>query len=193
MTTLLRRLIVIAIAAALIAPVIPTAAAHEITEGPHAGEYPHETEDWFRVWLDLVIETGGLTPELVELRAALFEEDAAWAHSRSVLPIAPSDRAAARPRKGIDRWRPLVSLYFEPRDIDWAMAIIKCESRGDPNARNPRSSARGLFQHLARYWPKRSQKAGWEGASIYDPEANIAVAAWLFYEGGGKSHWTCKA
>jgi hypothetical protein len=50
-----------------------------------------------------------------------------------------------------------------------------------------------LFQHLASAWEARSEAAGIAGASIWDPEANVAVAAWLFYEGGGKRHWTCKA
>ena len=50
-----------------------------------------------------------------------------------------------------------------------------------------------LFQHLGKYWDERSRQAGWYGASIYDPEANIAVAAWLFYTQGGRRHWTCRA
>lgn len=92
----------------------------------------------------------------------------------------------------VEQWRPLVVQYFRPNDVEWALAIIRCESSGNPNAKNPRSSASGLFQHLARYWPNRSRKAGWEGANIFDPEANIAVAAWLL-ETGGKGHWVCKA
>ena len=96
------------------------------------------------------------------------------------------------PRITVEYWRPLVSFYFEPEDVDWAVRIIDCESEGNPFAKNSRSSASGLFQHLASAWEKRSADAGWAGAPIWDPEANIAVAAWLFYEGGGKSHWTCK-
>jgi len=89
----------------------------------------------------------------------------------------------------VEDWRPLVSAFFEPEDVRRALAVIRCESRGDPTAANPRSSARGLFQILARYWPARSAKAGWEGADILDPVANTAVAAWLVYEGGGWAHW----
>lgn len=72
------------------------------------------------------------------------------------------------------------------------MRVMACESGGNPLAKNPRSSASGLFQHLARLWPERSVKAGWPGADIFDPEANIAVAAWLYYYGGGPGHWVCK-
>ncbi len=92
----------------------------------------------------------------------------------------------------VERWRPLIEVYFEPGDVDWALAIVACESGGIVTAKNPGSSASGLFQHLARYWPQRSKLAGWEGASIWDPEANIAVAAWLL-EKNGKASWVCKA
>lgn len=90
---------------------------------------------------------------------------------------------------GVDRWRALVSRYFAADDVDRALDIIRCESNGDPRAANPVSTARGLFQHLASAWPERAAMAGRPGADIFDPEANIAVAAWLVYEGGGWSHW----
>jgi hypothetical protein len=47
----------------------------------------------------------------------------------------------------------------------------------------------GWFQHLARYWVERSTAAGWTDYDIFHAEANVAVAAWLFYEGGGARHW----
>lgn len=90
---------------------------------------------------------------------------------------------------GVDRWRDLVSRYFAPDDVDRALDIIRCESHGNPDAANPISSARGLFQHLASMWPERAAQAGRPGADIYDPDANIAVAAWLVYHGGGWQHW----
>lgn len=92
----------------------------------------------------------------------------------------------------VERWRPVVATYFPENRIDWALDIISCESHGDPLAKNPRSSASGLFQHLARLWPERAAAAGWEGADVFDPTANIAVSAWLL-DHGGTSHWVCKA
>ena len=72
------------------------------------------------------------------------------------------------------------------------MRVIACESGGNPNAKNSGSSASGLFQHLAaKYWVSRSASAGWAGASVFDPEANVAVAAWL-QRTGGWGHWVCK-
>lgn len=94
---------------------------------------------------------------------------------------------------GVDRWRPLVAEYFATEDVSRALEVIRCESHGNPAAANPVSTARGLFQHLGSLWPERAAAAGWAGADIYDPEANVAVAAWLVYHGGGWRHWNASA
>ncbi len=93
---------------------------------------------------------------------------------------------------GVERWRPLVAAYFRPSDVDRALRIMACESGGNPNAKNPGSSASGLFQHLGKYWPARSAAAGYSGESIYDPTANVATAAWLRDQPGGFDHWMCR-
>jgi len=95
---------------------------------------------------------------------------------------------------GAEGWRPLVELYFPAHEVDRAIRVMECESKGDPKARNPRSGASGLFQHMPRYWPKRAAGAGFPGASVFEPEANIAAAAYLIYDqpGGGWKHWVCK-
>ncbi len=87
-------------------------------------------------------------------------------------------------------WRPLVERFFAVGDVERALDVIACESGGDPNAKNPSSSASGLFQHLASEWDRRAYGAGWYQSDIFDPVANVAVAAWLVYEGGGWSHWS---
>ncbi len=94
---------------------------------------------------------------------------------------------------GAEGWRPLVELFFEPGDVEMALRIMGCESKGDPWARNPSSGASGLFQHMPSYWAERSSGAGFAGHSVFDPVANVAVAAWLVYEypGGGWQHWVC--
>lgn len=186
------------IAAALLLPA--PAHALEVTRGPYAGDYPDRQEEWMVVWADLVTEAGGIDDELLWLRGELYDLERRWT------PWLRARRAAERQltidmkielwadpaADGAERWRRLVERYFEPDDVPWALRVMDCESRGDPWAKNPSSSASGLFQHLARFWPKRSLKAGWAGSSIFDPQANVAVAAWLFYDGGGKRHWVCK-
>ena len=84
----------------------------------------------------------------------------------------------------------LFSLYFEPDDVDTALYVAQCESNLDPTAVNPSGLHGGLFQHAISAWDSRAELAGWAGASIFDPEANTAVSAWLV-EVGGWSHWSC--
>ncbi len=89
----------------------------------------------------------------------------------------------------VEQWRKLVEKYFKYQHVTWALNIIKCESGGDPNAYNP-SGASGLFQHMKQYWAARATAAGFPGASVFDPEANIAASAYLLYK-SGKGQWSC--
>lgn len=107
----------------------------------------------------------------------------------SVRASTPVARAYTGMGSNVEQWRALVASYFAASLVDHALCILQHESGGNPDAKNPTSSASGLFQHLASYWPERSSAAGWGGSSIWDPEANTAVAAWL-YNQGGWGHWT---
>ena len=99
-------------------------------------------------------------------------------------------RRAWSPSSGAEQWRSLVSAHFPESEVNRALCVLDGESiGGNPDATNPSSGAAGLFQHLPKYWSDRSAKAGWAGADVYDPEANVAVAAWL-WRTGGWSHWT---
>lgn len=95
----------------------------------------------------------------------------------------------------VERWRPLVERYWTQYgygdEVDFALMVMWGESWGVPTAQHPGSKASGLFQHLPIYWENRSAAAGWAGASIWDPEANIAVAAWLRATSpeNGWRHW----
>jgi len=93
-----------------------------------------------------------------------------------------------------------IQVFFAPEDQPLMEQIAFCESSADPNdsysvAVNPKSGATGFFQHLPRFWDSRSAAAGFEGRSMYDPEANVAVASYLYYNmnsnprWGGASHW----
>lgn len=121
---------------------------------------------------------------------------------RAALEAAHADRIeqlAERARPHLKRgheartleWVALVDRHFRTdRDVVVALCVISYESGGNPAADNPGSSAGGLWQHLGKYWPTRSVKAGVPGTSRYDPVAATVVAAWLRYDAGGWSHWT---
>ena len=99
-------------------------------------------------------------------------------------PPRPAPNTAASEGGG---WRALIPVYF-PEQSEKALRVIQCESGGNPSAVNPNGGYTGLFQHAPQYWAERSRAAGWSGSSIYDPEANIAVAAWLVARDGW-GHW----
>jgi septal ring factor EnvC (AmiA/AmiB activator) len=92
----------------------------------------------------------------------------------------------------VERWRSLVQQFFPSTRVEEALAIIDCESHGDPDAVNPYSGASGLFQFLPSTWATTAPNAGYSGYSVFDPEANIAVAAWLAnrYQQLGYPYWT---
>ena len=125
-------------------------------------------------------------------RVALLEAEREAELAELRLLNGPYDNVTTEFPWKVERWRPVVDMYFPDDRIDWALRIIACESRGEPDAKNPTSSASGLFQHLARLWPERAEAAGFGDYDVFDPYANIAVAAWLL-ETGGPGHWVCKA
>lgn len=92
----------------------------------------------------------------------------------------------------IEQWRSLVAAYFPASRVDEALAILQCESLGDPDAYNPYSGASGLFQFLPSTWALTSPKAGFAGAGAFEPEPNVGTAAWLAgrYQELGQGYWT---
>lgn len=91
----------------------------------------------------------------------------------------------------VEQWRSLVQQFFPSNRVEEALRIIGCESNGNTEAVNPYSGASGLFQFLPSTWASTSPKAGYEGASALDPEANVASAAWLAnrYQELGYDYW----
>ena len=91
----------------------------------------------------------------------------------------------------VEQWRPLVQQFFPSNRVEEALRIIDCESNGDPDAYNPYSGASGLFQFIPSTWASTAPKSGYGGHSVFEPEANVASAAWLAnrYEELGQYYW----
>lgn len=134
--------------------------------------------------LDVRVE-GSLTPALVQ-EYRDFSQPEVVVHTNDQLSFQSVGRHF---NPGVEYWRGMATASFLPEDVDRALNVIRCESGGDQYAANPRSSARGLFQHLGKYWPSRVAAVGMAGADIFDVEAQFAVAAWLVYQQGGWGHW----
>ena len=88
-----------------------------------------------------------------------------------------------------------IQVYFAPEDQPLMEQIAFCESSADPDdiystAVNPKSGATGFFQHLPKWWDERSRKAGFANRSMYDPEANVGVASYLYYNMNSKKRWS---
>lgn len=87
----------------------------------------------------------------------------------------------------VERWRPIATHFWAKHGqwvVDRMMRILRCESLGDPNAYNPKSGVRGLWQ-IDPLW-----QVPWPG-NYYDPWTNGAVAYQVWLEQEWKA-WACK-
>jgi hypothetical protein len=60
-------------------------------------------------------------------------------------------------------------------NVDRALYYAHRESRFHPKAYNSWSCAKGIYQHLCTYWPKRAKAYGFDDWSAYNARANIIV------------------
>ncbi len=97
-----------------------------------------------------------------------------WFLGQCVTPTPPPPGHALSAQGGQD-WRALVCSY--DWDCGWAIAVVMCESGGNPSAYNPAGPYVGLFQVLD---PSRS---------MFDPATNVAEAYWK-YKNQGPGAWS---
>ncbi len=84
----------------------------------------------------------------------------------------------------VEQWRPLVSATFGdlgPPAINTALCLMKYESGGNPSAKNPNSSARGLMQILASLW---APVYNLTYDDLYNPDINLWVARQVYNQSG---------
>lgn len=106
----------------------------------------------------------------------------------------PPPRPSQPAPDSVEAWRPLVAAYWPADQVETALCVIWGESRGDPGADNPTSTARGLWQFLKGTWDK---VAGWvdgptyDSGAPYDPEISTryAVLLWEAVEAEGGNGW----
>ncbi len=128
---------------------------------------------------------------------ALLEADTEYRQTYELLQeMTALQRATGR---GVERWRPIVEHYFPADRVEQALEVMWCESRGNPKATHPLSDASGLFQFMEQTWGFVAPRVGYEEVGRYDPEANIAAAAWLLnftiergHDLGDWGRWSCQ-
>lgn len=82
----------------------------------------------------------------------------------------------------------LVAEHFPPEQIARALAVMACESRGDPGATG-RAGEKGLMQ-VHPIWQELAERLYWPGISLYEPEVNVRVAA-AIWRAMGWGAWSC--
>ena len=160
---------------------------------------PTQLETWVDDWIDDALDVG------VTIEAFDDFMDMARRHPQFFgRPVPPRDatsnkRVAASPSTtgtapaGVEQWRSLVAAYF-PNEVETALRIIACESRGNPNAKNKGSSAAGLWQFLRSTWDRAAASTGsptYSQGGPYDPVWATINAAWLRARGSGWNQWEC--
>lgn len=150
---------------------------------------PDELEAWRTDWTERVDTAGAVTPELVdEWREMADRHGCDWPGTECAVIVRPVSRSVAlvpavNPVSGnVEQWRGLVAAYGG-WDVDRMLRIMACESGGSPTAKNPRSSATGLFQIMASIWH--------DGRDLYDPGVNVDVAHHVWTQ-QGYAAWVCR-
>lgn len=155
----------------------------------HTTEECEQLDAQIEEWIEYE-QWHGINAQTIEAFHQLLVEKVAWCSPQRTHTT--NSRSPREYGSGVEQWRGLVSVYFEPGKVETALCIIMAESRGDPGATNPRSTAAGLFQFLRGTWnsvPASVSGGSYESGQVYDPESNIRSAAWL-QRNSGWSQWS---
>jgi soluble lytic murein transglycosylase-like protein len=132
-----------------------------------------EQREWETEWIERVRHNGGLSrsllDEYLEFQIAHTPQTPTPSHSSTYRGMGP----------GVEQWRSLVAAYFGDQ-TDRALCIMAKESGGNPNARNPKTGAAGLFQVMPFWWDHY-------GGDRYHPETNIRVASKILAQQGWRA------
>ena len=129
-------------------------------------------------------------PERWRFRTVVAERRAVRAE-RLVLRLERQNRRLKRElaRRWHDNSMEAIAYASVAYGVDYTMLLRKarCESRLYPYAKNPTSTASGLFQFLTSTWATTP----YARFSIWDPYANALAAGWMHANGRGRE-WVCR-
>ena len=137
----------------------------------------------------------GLAENTYRVRTAdqVVESRTLIATTQLETPVAETRRVGTKPPPVPSEIEAIIRAAADTWGADptQLLRVAYCESRYDPNAYNASSGASGLFQFLATTWAPNSVRAGYAGASVFDPVANANTAAYMFSRGQARQ-WQCK-
>ena len=87
-----------------------------------------------------------------------------------------------------DKIRDIIISKSEEFNIDpqILLTLAKCESRFDPKAKNPKSTASGIFQFVKITWESTIKELGREDFEVFNSVHNTHAAAYLYSKKGIK-------
>jgi peptidoglycan hydrolase CwlO-like protein len=138
--------------------------------------------------------TAALAQQLATIKTLNQEQVAAQALVDELTPSptpSPKPTPSPTPPPSGLTVQELVAQDFAPQGqtvVTQAMCVARLESGFNPDAYNPASGASGVFQFIPSTWSALSPAAGWGGASVFDADANVGVAAWTVDQYGW-SNW----
>ena len=136
-------------------------------------------DNTYRVHVDDGAETGRTFVSAVEIVTPVAE--VRHVGTKPAAPAAAPADIESIIRTAAARWG------ADPTQL---LRVAWCESRYNPSAYNA-SGASGLFQFMPRTWAANSVRAGFGGASVWDPVASANTAAYMFSIGQA-GQWSCK-
>ncbi len=146
-------------------------------------------------------EDGVMTVELAKHRSAwlrLMELEAVnGPYQEEVMPHGvrrdTSTTDMSTPPLAPTEIRALVEAYFPASEVETALCVSWLESKWNPDAKNPRSSAAGLWQFLQATWDRAADALSlptYAEGGPYDPDNATRAAAWLQARGTGWRQWS---
>jgi hypothetical protein len=88
----------------------------------------------------------------------------------------------------------LIAAHFAPEWQRWALTVSRCESGWLSNAKNPGSTAAGIWQFIRTTWDWVSTETGsptYDAGGVWEVNWQMVNTSWLV-ENGGPQHWVCK-
>jgi len=151
-----------------------------------------QLDDWMEEWSAQA--DYGLTAQLLADLADMSERHP-WYFDPQPASTTTTRSTPSTWSGSVEQWRPLVASHFAANKVNTAMCLLAYETgfTGDPNSKNQRSSAAGLFQFLRSTWdnmvPREVTGGSYDSGMVYQPEANVRAAAWL-QNAAGWTQWS---